>query len=146
MRFLDANIFIYAYYRPHVKLNKEQKWMKDKSKEIVEQINDGKLKALTTVVHLSEISNILKRSLNLDDLRSLLVTLYSLENLGVEGVSAEDYLLAIDTANELNLEPNDALAVNVMQKNKIHEILSFDRGFDEVEGIIRLPKIESQIS
>lgn len=138
MRFLDANIFIYAYYKPRIELSKEQKLMKAKSKEIVREINEGKLEVLTTVVHLSEVSNILKRSLSLVDLEALFMTLYSMDNVRIEGVSSEDYLLAVDTASELNLDPNDALAVNVMEKNKISEILSFDRGFDGVAGIKRI--------
>ncbi|MFQ5816316.1 MAG: type II toxin-antitoxin system VapC family toxin [Candidatus Hydrothermarchaeaceae archaeon] len=139
MRFLDANVFIYAYYRPHIRLDKEQRLMKEKSKDIVEQISEGKLGVITTVVHLSEISNILKRSMDPDELEALLLTLYSLNNVNIEGVSADDYLLAVDTAKELALDPNDALAIDVMQKNEIDEILSFDRGFDGVEGIKRLP-------
>ncbi|MFH1773769.1 MAG: type II toxin-antitoxin system VapC family toxin [Methanobacteriota archaeon] len=139
MKFLDANIFIYAYYKPHVELDKAQKVMKVKSKEIVKEINNGKLEVLTTVVHLSEISNILKRSLSITDLEALLMTLYSMNNVKIEGVSSEDYLLAVDTASELNLDPNDALAINAMQKNKISEILSFDKGFDGVAGIKRVP-------
>ncbi len=139
MKFLDANIFVYAYYRPHVKLDREQRDMKEKSKDTVEQISEGKLEVITTVVHLSVISNILKRSMGSEELEALLLTLYSLDNVNIEGVSADDYLLAVDTARELALDPNDALAINVMQKNKIDEILSFDRGFDGVEGIKRLP-------
>ncbi len=139
MRFLDANIFIYAYYRAHTNLNKEQRLMKEKSKDIVNQINEGKQRVITTVVHLSEISNLLKRSMNPEELEALMLTLYSLDNVNIEGVSADDYLVAIDTARELALDPNDALAINVMQKNAINEILSFDKGFDEVDGIKRLP-------
>lgn len=139
MKFLDANIFIYAYYKPRTELNREQKVMKAKSKEIVEEINEGKLEVLTTVVHLSEVSNILKRSFGIENLESLLLTLYSMENVRIEGVSSEDYLMALDTAGERGLDPNDALAVNVMQKNKIREILSFDKGFDGIEGIERIP-------
>lgn len=139
MKFLDANIFIYAYYKPRIELDKAQKVMKAKSKEIIKEINNGKLEVLTTVVHLSEVSNILKRSLSIADLEALLMTLYSMNNVKIEGVSSEDYLLAVDTASELGLDPNDALAVNAMQKNKIREIVSFDKSFEEVEGIKRVP-------
>ena len=111
MKFLDANIFIYAYYKPRIELSKEQKLLKTKSKEIVKEINEGKLEVLTTAVHLSEVSNILKRSLSATDLESLLMTLYSMSNVKIEGVSSEDYLLAIDTASELELDSNDALAI-----------------------------------
>jgi len=34
MRFLDANVFIYAYYKPKRELTEKQKPMKERSKEI----------------------------------------------------------------------------------------------------------------
>jgi len=43
LRFLDANVFIYAFYMPTRKLNadKDKKAMKDGSKRIIRRINDG---------------------------------------------------------------------------------------------------------
>ncbi len=38
MRFLDANIFIYAFYKPKSKLTEKQKFMKEKAKEIVRKL------------------------------------------------------------------------------------------------------------
>lgn len=35
MRFLDANVFIYAYYKPKRELTEKQKQMKERSKEII---------------------------------------------------------------------------------------------------------------
>ncbi|MHC1568149.1 MAG: type II toxin-antitoxin system VapC family toxin [Candidatus Syntropharchaeia archaeon] len=40
--------------------------------------------------------------------------------------------------NELGIDPNDCLAVEVMRKEGISEIYSFDRGFDRVSGIRRI--------
>ena len=60
MRFLDANVFIYAYYKPKRKLTERQKEMKERSKEIIRKINEGE-DVITTVVHLSEVTNIIKR-------------------------------------------------------------------------------------
>jgi hypothetical protein len=113
--------------------------MKVKSKEIIKNINNKEAEVLTTVVHLSEVSNILKRSMSIDDLKSLFVTLYSLENVEIVGVTAEDYLAAVEMADELGLDPNDSLAVHFMQKKDIKEILSFDQDFEQIEGIKRLP-------
>jgi len=77
LRFLDANVFIYAFYRPTRKLNadKDKKAMKDDSKRIIRRINDGIEEVTTTVVHLSEVSNILKRALPPEDVVSILITL-----------------------------------------------------------------------
>ncbi|MFQ5976170.1 MAG: type II toxin-antitoxin system VapC family toxin [Candidatus Hydrothermarchaeales archaeon] len=139
MRFLDANIFIYAFYRPRVRLDSLQKRMKDSSKKIIEKINGGREEVMTSVVHLSEVSNILKRSLHIEEVSSLILTLYGLDNVVILDVTANDYLVAVEMAEELRLDPNDALAVHLMQEHDISEIYSFDEGFEDLEGIVRVP-------
>ena len=138
MRFLDANVFIYAYYKPKRKLTEKQKEMKERSKEIIRRINEGE-EVITTVVHLSEVTNILKRALSMEDLYSLLIGLFSMDNVRIVDVTTEDYLGAIELTSELKMDPNDCLAVDVMRCEDINEIYTFDRGFDGVAGIIRVP-------
>ena len=62
MRFLDSNIFIYAFYKSNRQLTTLEKAMKDSSKRIINDIENGKESVVTTVVHLSEMVNILKHS------------------------------------------------------------------------------------
>jgi Predicted nucleic acid-binding protein, contains PIN domain len=140
LRFLDANVFIYAFYMPTRKLNadKDKKAMKDGSKRIIRRINDGIEEVTTTVVHLSEVSNILKRALPLEDVVSILITLYSLDNVKILDVTKEDYFGAMELAEETGLDPNDSLAVQVIRIKNIDEIYSFDEGFDRVKGIKRV--------
>ncbi|MFQ6051037.1 MAG: type II toxin-antitoxin system VapC family toxin [Candidatus Hydrothermarchaeota archaeon] len=138
MRFLDANIFIYAFYKPIGSLDSYQKEMKEKAKDIIRRVNQGKEEVVTTVVHLSEISNILKRSMSLEDLFTVLITLYSLDNVKILDVTKEDYLGAVELMEDLRLDPNDTLAVQAMRMEGVKEIYSFDRGFDEVENIERV--------
>jgi predicted nucleic acid-binding protein len=139
LKFLDANIFIYAYYRPNIRLDSAQKRMKDKSKKIIEGINNGVIEVLTSVVHLSEVSNILKRSFSIEELTSLIQTLYSMDNVAISDVTANDYLIAAEMGEELGMGPNDALAVHLMQENIVSEIYSFDEDFGGIEGVTRLP-------
>ncbi|MCK4475155.1 MAG: type II toxin-antitoxin system VapC family toxin [Methanophagales archaeon] len=138
MIFLDANVFIYAYYKPKRKLTEKEKQMKEHAKDTITRINEGE-EVLTTVVHLSEVSNILKRALSMEDLYSLLIGLFSMDNVRIVDVTTEDYLGAIELMNELKMDPNDCLAVDVMRREDINEIYTFDRGFDGVAGIIRVP-------
>jgi len=141
MRFLDANVFIYSFYKPKGKLSEKQLMMKKSAKKIIESINDGKEDVITTVVHLSEVANILKRSLKPNDLQEILMSIYFLENVTIQDVSSSDYLAAIDLISELRLDPNDCLAVRVMRENEVDEIYTFDRGFEGVKGITRLPEL-----
>jgi len=138
MRFLDANVFIYAYYKPKRELTEKQKEMKERSKETIRRINEGE-EVITTVVHLSEVTNILKRALSMGDLYSLLIGLFSMDNVRIVDVTTEDYLGAIELTSELKMDPNDCLAVDVMRREDINEIYTFDGGFDGVAGIIRVP-------
>jgi predicted nucleic acid-binding protein len=131
MRFLDANVFIYAYYKPKKELTERQKELKEQAKGIITRINEGE-KVITTVIHLSEVSNILKRALRLEELNSLLVGLYSLDNVTILDVAAEDYLGAIELVRDLKRDPNDCLAVEVMKREGVHEIYTFDSGFDSL--------------
>ncbi len=73
-------------------------------------------------------------------LADLIVQLLSLDNLSVETVDKDAYLAAAELGRDLNRDPNDALAVNVMKEHQIREIYSYDGDFDEVEGIVRLPQ------
>lgn len=67
MRFIDSNPFIYAFYKPKNELLDQKKIeLKNKSKAIVNRINEGE-KVLTTTVHISEVYNLLKRNYNQDD-------------------------------------------------------------------------------
>ena len=115
MRFLDANIFIYAYYRPKKQLTEKEEAMKDQAKKIISNVSQGKEQVTTTVVHISEIVNILM------------------------DVTKNAYFAAAELGQDLKLEPNDALAVDIMRLNAISEIYSFDEHFNNIDGITKLP-------
>jgi len=140
MRFLDANIFIYAYYKPKRQLSQKEKHMKEYAKKIISNVSQGKEKVATTVVHLSEIVNILKHGMTMDELAKLITGLFMLDNVEIYGVSKEDYFAAVELSKDLKIDPNDALAIKAMKTSNINEIYSFDEDFDKVEEIIRLPK------
>jgi len=141
MRFLDANVFVYAYYKPRKELTQKEAQMKEQAKGIISEISQGKEEVMTTVVHLSEIVNILKHGMPLERLTNLILGLFMLDNVKILGVSKEAYFAAAELGDDLRLEANDALAVDVMRQSDMKEIYSFDEGFDHVEGILRLPKL-----
>jgi len=141
MRFLDANIFIYVYYKPKKPLNQKEKHMKEKAKKIITNISQAKEEVTTTVIHISETVNILKHGLKLQELNKLILGIFMLDNIKIKSVTREQYLAATELAEELELESNDALAVDTMKQENITEIYTFDEDFDNIEGITRLPKL-----
>lgn len=142
MKFLDANVLIYAYYKPRRQLTNREKAMKTLAKKVVTDINEGEEEVMTTVVHLSEMANILKQGVSLEMLHEVLFGFLTASNVHVVGVTREDYFAANELGVELGLDPNDALSVQVMRLHGISEVYSFDRGFEGVEGVVRLPRVE----
>lgn len=58
----------------------------------------------------------------------------------VLSIEEADVLAAKDVVHaHASMSARDAIHVAVMRRNQIEEILSFDRGFDAVTGITRLP-------
>jgi predicted nucleic acid-binding protein len=141
MRFLDANIFIYAYYRPKKQLTEKEEAMKDQAKRIVSSISQGKEQVTTTVVHISEIVNILKNGMPQDQLTQIILGLFMLNNMKIVDVTKDAYFAAAELGQDLKLEPNDALAVDIMRQNEITEIYSFDEHFNKIDGIAKLPTL-----
>lgn len=141
MRFLDANIFIYAYYKPKKALTEKEDALKEEAKKIIRDLSSGKEQAITTVVHVSEMVNILKHCMSKDLLTKTILGLFMLDNLEILDVTKDGYFAAVAIGEDLNLEPNDALAVDVMRQYGIREIYSFDGHFNKIDGINRLPTI-----
>lgn len=141
MRFLDANIFIYAYYKPKKQLSQKEEAMKDQAKKIVTNISQGKEQVTTTVVHISEIVNILKNRMPQDRLTQIIMGLFTINNMTIMDVTKDSYFAAAELGQELKLEPNDALAIDIMRQNEIAEIYTFDEHFNNIVGISKFPTI-----
>jgi predicted nucleic acid-binding protein len=141
MKFLDANVFIYAYYKPKKQLSVKEKQMKEQAKKIITDVSQGREQAITTIVHVSEMVNILKHGMPPEKLTDVIRGILMLDNITVQGVSKEAYFAANELGDDLKLEANDALAIDVMKSNNVTEIFTFDEDFDRVEGIIRIPKL-----
>jgi predicted nucleic acid-binding protein len=141
MRFLDTNVFIYAYYKPKKQLTQKERQMKEHAKKIISNVSQGKEDVIMTVVHVSEIVNILKHSMPLDRLTTIIRGLFMLDNVRIMDVTRDTYFAATELGDDLKLEANDALAVDVMRLNDIKEIYSYDEDFDQIEGITKLPTL-----
>ena len=141
MKFLGANVFIYAYYKPKKQLTQKERQMKEHAKRIISNVSQGKEDVITTVVHVSEIVNILKHGMPIDQLTDIIRGLFMLDNVRIVDVTRQAYFAATELGADLKLEANDALAVDVMRLNDIKEIYSFDEDFDQIEGIAKLPTL-----
>jgi len=137
MRFVDSNVFIHAFLRPRRKLERHEAEIKEAAKRIVLRLEDGE-EASTTVVHLSEVANLLETRMPLGESRVLLSSLVTLKGLRVVDVGGADYSASIQAAGDLGVGVNDCLAYLVMRERGIGEIYSFDKHFDEMVGVSRI--------
>ena len=141
MKFLDANIFVYAYYKPKKQLTEKERQMKEHAKTIISNVSKGKEDVMMTVVHVSEVANVLKHGMPQDQLTTIIRGVFMLDNVKIMDVTKDAYFAATELGEDLKLEPNDALAVDMMRQNNIAEIYSFDEHFNQIEGITRLPNL-----
>ncbi len=67
MRFVDSNVFVHAVLKPRRRLEGHEAEIKEAAKRILLRLEDGE-DASTTVVHLSEVANLLDCSIRSRDL------------------------------------------------------------------------------
>ncbi len=135
--FVDANVFVYAFLKPKRKLQPHEESIKDAAKKIVTRINEGE-EAVTSVVHFSELCNVLEDYLPIEEALTLEKGLLFLDNISVKEVSEEDYLKALAIAEDQQIGANDALAYVLMKEAGLQRIYSFDKDFDEFKDIHRI--------
>jgi predicted nucleic acid-binding protein len=136
-RFIDASVFIYAYIKPRKPLAPEILKLKNGAQSIVKRINEGE-PVTTSLIHISEIANILEARMPLKKSLEILTDLMTTENLKIMQPTVELYQSAIEEAKIVNVGVNDALAYLLMKEKGIAEVYSFDLDFDRIKGITRL--------
>jgi len=132
MRFLDANIVIYAVLKPKKNIGQELLEVKKKASGIFRRINDGE-EVVTTASHISEIANVLEDAVNLTFSIEFIIDLLSKPNIKILGVSREDYILSALLAKEKAISINDALAYLKMKELGIESIYTVDKHFKNLD-------------
>ena len=137
MRFVDSNVFVHALLKPRRGLKMHEAEIKEGAKNMLTRIEEGE-EAMTTVVHVSEVANILESRMTRDGSWRIISALASMRGLSVAGVSGDDYRSAIQASKILGVGVNDALAYAVMKEASVEEIYSFDKHFDQLPEIRRV--------
>jgi predicted nucleic acid-binding protein len=132
MRFIDANVFIYAVLKPKAALPDTIQKKKNAAKAIFLRMNAGE-PVTTTTVHLSEVANVLEDAAGMAFACDLLSALLMKSTLIVEPVTADDYRESIRLARKISISINDALALIIMERQGIDEIYTFDRHFRQAK-------------
>jgi len=135
--YVDASVLVYAYLKPKRRLQPHEASVKDAAKKIVSRINEGE-EVATSVVHFSEVCNVLEDYLPLEEALTIEKGLLLRDNIAIYEVSEEDYLNALSVAEDQQVGANDALAYVVMKEAGLRKIYSFDKDFDAFKDINRM--------
>ena len=139
MRFVDSNIFLHAFLKPRRKLTQKELKIKEEAQTIVKEVEAGEEVALSTT-HISEVVNIIETSLGLEKSLGFLAWIVTKDNIEVYSVGLGHYETSLPLAKENEISANDALAYLFMKNYGLKEIYSFDKHFDQLKDIVRLPK------
>jgi len=137
MRFVDSNVFVHALLKPNRRLKTHEAEIKEGAKNILSRIEEGE-EAVTTVVHVSDVANMLESRMHLEDAWRVLSALVSMRGISLAGVTGDAYRAAIQVSNVLGLGVNDGLAYATMMGSGVREIYSFDKHFDQLPEIRRI--------
>jgi len=132
MRFIDANVFLYAVVKPRGGMSGEILERKEKAKRILRRVESGEETVITTVVRVGEVANTLEAKAGLETALSFVENVLLAENIWVLPVLYEDYLKALSIAKEKRVSLNDALAYVKMITKGVNEIYTFDNHFKNI--------------
>ncbi|HID62013.1 MAG TPA: PIN domain-containing protein [Anaerolineae bacterium] len=133
MQFIDANVFI-----RHLSRDAPEK--AQACFELFHKAQRGEITLTTSEAVIAEVVYVLssKQLYNLPrgEIRKLLYPLLSLP--GLKLTHRKIYLRALDLYAAYPLDFGDALIVAQMERQKVSELHSYDRDFDQIAGISRL--------
>jgi len=128
MRFIDSNIFIHAWLKPKRELSDAEIEIKRNCKSILKRVEKGE-KVVTSVVHISEIANILEANFGVEKAIMYIETILGTDSIEVLQVVEEDIIKALELNKSLKIGLVDSLAVVLMNKYGIEEIYTQDKDF-----------------
>jgi hypothetical protein len=143
MIYLDANIFVYAYFKPKKRqiLSDKIKWCKQKAKKIIKKINEEKNTYCISLIQISEVVNLLKNAMSWENLQQFIMGLLSNKSIEIVEISKLMYINAVSKISEYNMDSNDISAYLLMKEKEIKQIYTFDMHYDNLPDINRLPEL-----
>jgi predicted nucleic acid-binding protein len=137
MRFVDASLFLYAHLKPKRAVTGEVAEMKKAARNIVKRIDSGE-KVATSLAHVSEVANILEASMPLQGSCQIMRDLVHSPTVSILEPTRENYMDAVEVAEEVSVGLNDGVAYVLMRENGIDEIYTFDKHFDRFKDVRRI--------
>jgi len=131
-RFLDTNIFL-RY------LTRDDPEKAERCFDLFQRVKAGTEAVTTSESVIAEVVFVLSSpkvyNVSRERVRSLLVPILTLKGLRLPNRGL--YLRALDLYADHEIDFEDALSVAHLERRQLTAILSYDRGFDRIEGVRR---------
>ena len=132
MLYIDSNVFLYP-----VLYDSEAVVEARKSKEFLLKIAQGGVEACTATVTWDEVVWVIRKIFAFDPSMEVGKKLLSFPNLRLLGVKNGTIYTAQELMEKYKIKPRDAIHAATALENKVTEIVSYDKDFDEINGINR---------
>lgn len=130
MQLIDANIFLEVLLK--------QKRVRE-CKAYLKRARTGEVKAFTTNFIVDTISISMDQAgCKPSQLRKFQLSLLKYKGLTVYDLTMADRVAATEHMEEYSLDFDDATAYAAMMSTEIKEIVSMDKHFDKIKGIMRI--------
>ena len=131
MKLIDANIFMYAAGSEHPNKSKSLRFLRKLSRPKVS------LEYCTNIEVIKEIFHQYQSLNRFEVAASILETIVS-RNIEILPIEFTDLVYCHQLIrNQKNLSGRDAIHAAFIQRNSLQGIVSFDKDFDELDGILR---------
>jgi len=131
--YIDSNVFLYP-----IVYDSEFIVEAKKAKDFLFKIAQGDVEACTATITWDEIAWVVRKlfgfELSAEESRKFL----AFPNLKLLGVKKSTVFKAQELVEKYKMKPRDAIHAATALENKITEIVSFDKDFDEVKEIKRI--------
>jgi len=129
MKYLDANIFIYAFIDVGDKGNR--------ARLLLKKIREGKEVAATSALTFDEVFWIVKKEKGFDNALKACKALLEMPNLICFDVNDEVIWRAYELIKRYRLDPRDSIHISCALTHGVFTLISEDKDFDRVKEIER---------
>jgi predicted nucleic acid-binding protein len=130
MRFVDANVFIYAIVKSPQKDY-------EISRTILQRIESGEA-AATSLAVIQEVINWLQYNGRKREVGSFLLAINSYLSMSKLSTNWDNFLPSLENMYDKQINLVDSLTLQIMKHNKINEIYSYDKDFDRIDWVKRI--------
>lgn len=88
-----------------------------------------------TIIHLSEILNVIETHIGLKVSKEMLTRILSMENIVLVDVSKRDYRMALVTTHNYGISINNTIAYIKMKEYETNEIYTFNKHSQNIPDI-----------